>query len=203
MPVYTPGGGGGRSSIFDENPGDALSKPYDVDWPPSADTMQQINEMFDLLFKSMVKRREEIEVLEDAPSADQTLLIKEVSLTTAQMRSANTSPIELLPAVTGYTYLLLEPLYGHRTSTLGFSASPTSNVIYANGGVIGVIGSLISGTGGELFIIANTPADGSTINIVSTGSPASQAVQLKSSSDVTSGDAVATLRIPYMLVENF
>lgn len=201
--AYSVGGGGGRAASFTENDADALSMPYDLSGPITSDTLQQINEMFDLLFKGMVKRKSEIAVLEDAPAVVQTLLIKEVSLTVAQLRTLNSSPVELLPAVNGYTYLLLDPLYAHRTSTVGFSAGATTTVQYGGGGTIGNISSLVSATAAELLIIADTPHHTTTINYISDGSPVSQSVVLKGSTDVTGGDSTATLRIPYMLVENF
>lgn len=97
MPTaYTPGGGGGPARPFDENDNDALSKPYDIEWPPTADTLQQINEMFDLLFKSITKRKTEISALQAA--ATSPIIMKTFNLTNAQLIALSTLPVVLVPA---------------------------------------------------------------------------------------------------------
>lgn len=101
MPVYTPGGGGGPSRQIDENTTDALSRPYDVGWPATADTMQQINEMFDILFKSNVKRADDITTLQSGLagiSFSSDLITARRIITNAEIDTLNATPITIVPA---------------------------------------------------------------------------------------------------------
>lgn len=64
---FTQGGGGGRATNDAENNLYALDKPYDLAGL-SADTLQQINEMFDILFRNMRKAKTEIDAI--VPSSE-------------------------------------------------------------------------------------------------------------------------------------
>lgn len=78
--AYSVGGGGGRATPFDENDEYALSKPYDLEGL-SADTLQQINEMFDMLFKALTRAKGEITDLSAATGSGLSYIEKTYSIT--------------------------------------------------------------------------------------------------------------------------
>lgn len=58
--TFPVGGGGGPAASTDASTAHALDKPYDITGEPSADKMQQIDEMFDLLFRSATQTEEDV-----------------------------------------------------------------------------------------------------------------------------------------------
>ena len=134
--AYTPGGGGGRAADFTENSEDALSKPFDVSWPVNADAIQQINEMFDLLFKSMVKRHDELTALTNTVnnlSLSSDVLVASTTLTGAQINALSVTPVVLVAAVSGK---ILVPLHiaveANTTSITTIGAGHTYTFQWAN-----------------------------------------------------------------------
>jgi len=104
MGVFDQGGGGGRAPDLSINDNYALDQPYDISGEPTAETMQQINEMFMLLFKDATRNRTRVadiatfDVVPPAPGGRQTIYSLYREFNTTQYRSLSTSPQMLIPA---------------------------------------------------------------------------------------------------------
>lgn len=82
---YTIGGGGGPAGN-DTSDDHALDKPYDIYWPLTQEQVEQVNQMFEQLFKSLRRSADDIEVLESA-TTPWTVVVKKIDET----KSADTT----------------------------------------------------------------------------------------------------------------
>lgn len=127
MPAYTIGGGGGLAGTTTSTD-HALDKPYDLYWPLTADQVQSINEMLDLLFKSATKSATDIKVLNTDPGI---LKVAVVEITAARFLSLNTSPVTFV-AAPGASKIIFPLQWIYEQNILGtaFGTAPTVRIRY-------------------------------------------------------------------------
>lgn len=98
MGAYDFGGGGGPATFLTENDADALSRLYELGWPITAETLQQLNEMLDQLYKSIVKRKAEITALAAIPIPTASIVSVVVNISNAELAAMATTPKVILAA---------------------------------------------------------------------------------------------------------
>lgn len=124
MGAYDFGGGGGPATSLTENDADALSRLYELGWPITAETLQQLNEMLDQLYKSIVKRKAEITALAAVPVPVASVVSVVVNISNAELAAMATTPKVILAAPgAGITAV---PLFAMVVSlaTVGYSNNP-------------------------------------------------------------------------------
>lgn len=260
---YSIGGGGGKASGPTENEGHAQDKPYDLYFPLTADSVQQLNEMFDLLFKSATKTAADVadaastsggsgdvtgpssvtdgdialfngatgKIIKDGsklgtdlvtgPASATTARIAtfngtsgkiiqdsgflvsdvitsagslssiEVTLTDAQIKTLNSSPVTIIPAP-GANFFIHPIIYDLKKNTVAgaYNTAPTLDLRFS-GVVMNLATSLSStlSTAGTQWIAGNAVGWSSSATVENLG------VVLFSSADVTGGNGANSLRV--------
>src|SRR3990167_2289254 len=95
MGAYNPGGGGGRASGTDTEDQFAYDQPHEISNTFTAETAQQINDMFAILFKAVSRAQTNIAAITTTTS---DILVAHLTLTSAQLDTLNASPVEIIPA---------------------------------------------------------------------------------------------------------
>lgn len=195
MGAYSQGGGGGRASRVIENTGDNLSKPYDIGWPINADTLHQINEMFDALFKSNVKRRSEIAVLETAPVVA-GVSVANVQLTSGQVNTLNTIPVELVPAPgVGYYIAPLVWTYEQNIGATAYSGVSAVTLYYNGLTTLPMVGTCTGSNTIGRYMMMTAPV--AQTNFGANAHVENLSVVIKAASDCTLGSGTFTAKLWY------
>ena len=187
--TYTPGGGGGRAADFTENSTDAVSRPYDLSGF-SADTLQQINEMFDMLFKANVKRRSEIAALEDEEtvSTSPDVLVSYMSLDDADLDTLNATPQTIISAPGAGKIVIPFWWSVQVTKAVGVWADTASLRLRYNGIATDLSNNaaLALTTAGAMVLTVSTGALATSFNTaLGATNPTNRAVEISLTADVT------------------
>ena len=136
MGAYNQGGGGGRAVDVTENDQFAFDQPFEIGSAFTAETANQINDMFRILFKSQRRAEDKTIALTSEISGITSgeLLTVTRALTEAEIESLGSTPITLVDAAGADKTIhpicaLLEV-----TVTVGYSTSPTASLIHQGSG---------------------------------------------------------------------
>ena len=132
MGAYNQGGGGGRAVDFTENDQFAFDQPFEIGSTFTAETAQQINDMFRILFKSQRRAEDKTIELEGLiVPADGTVLSVSRDITEAELEAANATPIELV-AAPGLETAIIPILLSIKTlPTAAYSSAPNWRIRHA------------------------------------------------------------------------
>lgn len=143
MGAYNQGGGGGRAVDVTESDQFAFDQPFEIGATFTAETAQQINDMFRILFKAQTRAQTAINVLEDAPTITPTTFtgvnVVTFDLSEAQLEAmTSTSGVEVVEAPgVGYRHYILS--YVIQTDiTDGYGNSPAYVAILTGSTVAGL-----------------------------------------------------------------
>lgn len=199
---YSLGGGGGKSPLDKDNPNFALSKPYDLSGL-TEDTLDQINEMFDLLFKAVTKTSED--VTRFTVGGTQINNIR-TTLNNARVKTLSSGPFTILPAPgNGLSILPLWAVY-RNMQVVGYDTSRSLEIRYVNAGTSGA--NLFHG----ITALSNIPDDRiyyDTLNFVGGDTPANESVNsalmLRTAGDLSLGSDANTLTVDlyYTIIKGF
>ena len=132
MGAYNQGGGGGRAVDVTENDQFAFDQPFEIGSKFTAETAQQINDMFRILFKS--QRRAEDKTIELTSTISGIisgeLLAVTRALTEAELEALGTTPITLVEAAGADKTIYPVCALLEVTVTTGYSSSPTATLIH-------------------------------------------------------------------------
>lgn len=240
---YSAGGGGGRASSTTDNTQDALDQLYELVWPFSPQTAQQLNEMMLLLHRSSTKRYSDIQTINSTLStgvgnvtgpasavsgniatfsgttgkiiADSgssvgsiggspvggILKQSQVTITNAQMKSLNTTPVDVV-AAPGAGFIAIPVMCWVHTSipVTGYNTANSCSLRYTGIAVdIGNAQTLASTSAEDSYKYISI--QGVNFNSANTN-PANTAVTLRATGNLTGGDAANTFStvVTYIVV---
>ena len=125
MGAYNQGGGGGRAIDVTENDQFAFDQPFEIGSKFTAETANQINDMFRILFKSQTRAQTAIDAINTSTDTGSIQYVR-ATLTSAQLDTLNATPVILVEAQGVGTYVL--PIYlsisTYRGDSTAWSAGP-------------------------------------------------------------------------------
>ena len=130
MGAYNQGGGGGRAVDVTESDQFAFDQPFEIGSTFTAETAQQINDMFRILFKSQTRAQTAINSIITTSTGN--IEYVRTTLSSAQLDTLNATPVVLVEAQGVGTYVL--PVYvsisTYRGDSTAWSAGPTYRLQY-------------------------------------------------------------------------
>lgn len=220
---YPLGGGGGKAGSISTSENFALDKPYDISGEPSADKMQQIDEMLDLLFRTLTRTATEFVQGPDGVERDENIAIfdgvtgkiiqdsgtklSEITaafrvasydLTEAELETANSVPPIIIPAVADK---IIIPVV--------FQLKLTITSIYSNNPVVSLryngVTQNISDTMAPVFTInGNKFLQTNAASRTLTGDPTNKGVVYFHNAELTgAGAGTAKVIVGYVLADTF
>ena len=194
MGVFDPGGGGGPFRGLTEAEICAVDKPFDLFGEFTPKTADEINMMFDILFKCATRAENELAALKAAPAG--AFLLSTVELTSAEILVLNTTPITVIKGVPGK---IITPLFRVIESDTTGTASPgtswqtvynalTSNLLFV------AQGTDFNNIRQKFYTTANVTDLSTDTSIVGSS------VQIQLSGDPSGGTHFATVRHWYAVI---
>lgn len=193
------GSGGGPAGEFETSDEYALFKPYELFGEPNAYMVQQINEMFEILFKQTHRAKQDIDVVSNI-TASGDIFLGSVNLSYTDIQTSNTIPITVVSGVANRIVVPVGIWVWEHDIVSAYGANPSFSLQY-RGVATNISGSLstpaINGTTQRLMYGASTTLN-TTVNTNWVGLD----IVLISSADQTGGSSANKHRVsvPYMIV---
>ena len=204
MGAYNQGGGGGRAVDVTENDQFAFDQPFEIGSTFTAQTAQQINDMFRILFKSLRRaenKTAELTILVATFNEGINTVTRDVSETELEVLSS--VPITIIPAQGGNVVVIPIMWAIDLDISVAYGDSPALRLRY-DGDNTDLCTAIATGLGSATG--RHTHADAATtINISGgTGSPRNTPLEISLASDpLNPGTGAATMRVKvwYLLAD--
>ena len=200
MPAYTIGGGGGPAGAS-TSVGHALDKPYDLYWPLTADQVQSINEMLDLLFKSVTKSASDIVTTHASVTSE--LQVVRQTITAARFNTLNSSEITLVAAPgVRRLHLPLQWVYEQSIEADTFSVAPTLEIRYDGLNALAIVTNRAISNAANRQEIDHLGSTGYSV-IIPTTDVRNKALKLRTTADSTGGSGNFRVTLWYYTTDAF